>query len=197
MIYRLGWLACMIYVHIRYRVTVEGKENIPKTGFILASNHISDSDPALVATNFYQQIYFMAKIELFQKPFFGWLLRHLGAFPVERGKGDTGAIDWARNVVNKGGVLGMFIEGHRSDDGKPQRPKSGTAMIAGQTKADVLPCAVCAQGKLKFGSKVTVRYGKLIHNSELFSGDGVTPREMKTASHYIMGKIVELLEADA
>lgn len=195
MIYRIGWTLCIIYLHIMFRVKVVGKENIPRTGFILASNHRSNYDPPLVAIHILQQVYFMAKAELFQKKFIGWLMRGFGAFPVERGKGDTGAIDWARGVVERGGVLGMFPEGHRSPDGKPQRPKSGTAMIAGQTKADVLPCAVCCDGPMRFRSRVTVRYGKMIHAADLgFTGAATSPREIKAASHIIMGKIVELLE---
>lgn len=195
MIYRIGWAACKIFIHLMLKIKVVGRENIPKTGFILASNHRSNYDPPLVATNFWQQVYFMAKIELFQKKGFGWLLRRLGAFPVERGKGDTGAIDWARNVVESGGVLGMFPEGHRSQDGKPLRPKSGTAMIAGQTKADVLPCAVCFGEKLRFRSPVTVRYGTIIKAEELgFTGDGTAPREIKAASRLIMDRIIALLE---
>lgn len=195
MIYRLGWLACKISVHFMFRVKVVGRENIPKKGFILASNHRSNWDPPLVATNFSQQVFFMAKIELFQKRLFGWLLRHLGAFPVERGKGDTGAIDWARKVVEGGGVLGMFPEGHRSEDGKPLRPKSGTATIAGQTKSDVLPCAVCFEEKLRFRSPVTVRYGAVIPAEELgFTGDGTSPREIKAATRLIMDRIIGLLE---
>ena len=196
MIYRIGWSLCNLYLHLFFRVRFVGKENIPKNeGFILASNHVSNYDPPLVAIGMWQQVFFMAKRELFRKKILGLILRGLGAFPVERGKGDTGAIDWARDIVQKGGVLGMFPEGHRSPDGKPLRPKSGTAMIAGQTRSNVLPCAVCFDGPPSFRSRVTVRYGKLIHAEELgFTGDGMSPREMKVASRFIMDRIIELLE---
>lgn len=197
MIYKIGWLGCKIFLNLMFRIRVVGRENIPQKpeGFILASNHRTNYDPPLVAIHFPQQVFFMAKVELFQRKLAGWVLRRLGAFPVERGKGDTGAIDWARNVVENGGVLGMFPEGHRSEDGKPLRPKSGTAMIAGQTRANVLPCAVCFGDKLKFRSPITIRYGKLIHAEDLgFTGDATSPREIKAASHMIMGKIIELLE---
>lgn len=58
----------------------------------------------------------MAKMELFQNPFIGFIIRHLGAFPVARGKGDTSAIDTAVETVKSGRVLGLFPEGTRSHD---------------------------------------------------------------------------------
>ena len=125
----------------------------------------------------------------------GWLLRALGAFPVERGKGDAGALDRAREIVRRRGVLGMFIEGTRSKTGALGRPKSGTAMIAQQTGAGVLPCAIRFEGKLGWRTHVTIRYGELIPNEALgFTGGELSPHEMKAASHRIMGEIAALLE---
>lgn len=137
----------------------------------------------------------MAKAELFSNGFQRWLFKHLGAFPVERGKGDSGALDWAQTVVREGKILGMFPEGTRSKDGKPLRPKSGAAMIAMQTGTDVLPCAVCFGPELKFRTRVVIRYGKLLQNSELgFTPGANSPREIKDVSRRIMDQVVQLLE---
>ena len=78
-----------------YNVKVEGRENLPdKPGFIIASNHRSFADPPLLAvTSGCAKFSFVAKEELFRNPFFGWLIRRLGAFPVARGKGDLKVID--------------------------------------------------------------------------------------------------------
>lgn len=196
MLYRLGIWACAVYVHILFRFRTVGLENLPRgeRGFILASNHRHNCDPLFVAIKLRQQVCYMAKAELFQKKWRGKLLKRLGAFPVERGKGDTGAIDWAKQVLRSGDVLGMFPEGHRSKDGTLLRPKSGTAMISSQTKADVVPCAVCFGECLKFRTVVTVRYGKPIPYESLgFTENAVTPHEIKAASGLIMSKIEKLL----
>jgi len=167
----------------------EGLENIPENqGFIMASNHISVFDPLFIAVKLKQQIHFMAKIELFRNPFFGWVLKNVNAFPVDRGKGDGAAIREAGNRINGGGVLGMFIEGTRSGDGMPKRARSGAALIAGETGADVLPCAVIYHKKLKFRSSVTVCFGKLIKNAQL-KIDLQTPSTLRLASKSIMEDI--------
>ncbi len=89
----------------------------------------------------------------------------------------------------------MFPEGTRSKDGKPLRPKSGAAMIAMQTGTDVLPCAVCFGPELKFRTRVVIRYGKLLQNSELgFTPGANSPREIKDVSRRIMDQVVQLLE---
>lgn len=54
----------------------------------------------------------MAKAELFSKKIGAWFFgKQLGAFPVKRGAGDTGAIDTAKEIVNSGKLLGIFPEG--------------------------------------------------------------------------------------
>ena len=76
-------------VRILYRVKVFGLENVPKTGgYIICPNHTSNMDPVLLAITFERQIYFMAKAELFRNSVLRKILKVLGAFPVERGKGD-------------------------------------------------------------------------------------------------------------
>ena len=195
MLYKVGRKLCMILLWILFSVKVEGKEHIPRKGYILVANHRTNFDPLFVVTGIHAQVCFMAKAELFRNPLLGWVIKHLGAFPVERGKGDTGAIDWAVNLIRDGKVLGMFPEGTRSVSGVPQRPKSGAALIAMQTGADLLPCAVCYGGKLGLRTKVIIRYGALIRNDELNFTPGIqSTAEIKAASRLIMDRIIGLLE---
>ena len=127
MFYSFCWWLCMIWIRVMYHVEIVGRENVPRDrGYILAANHRTNMDPIFVAAGVRAPIRYMAKVELFQKgKLFSWLLHRLGAFPVERGKGDTGAVEWAEQVVRSGAVLGMFPEGTRSKDGTPGKPKSG------------------------------------------------------------------------
>lgn len=87
-----------------------------------------------------RHVYFMAKEEIFKNRLATWFFaKQLGAFPVKRGAGDTGALDTARRIVEEGKLLGIFPEGTRSKDGRLGRAKSGAALIAAQTGASVLP----------------------------------------------------------
>ncbi|MEM1485936.1 lysophospholipid acyltransferase family protein [Oscillospiraceae bacterium PP1C4] len=196
MLYKIGRMLCIILTRILFRIEVAGEQNIPQAqGYILVANHRSNFDPMFVVQKMHAQVHFMAKAELFRNKLFGRLLLAVGTFPVERGRGDTGAIDWAKNVITQGRVLGMFPEGTRSTDGTPLRPKSGAALIAMQTGADILPCAVCFGERLRFRSKVTVRYGALIKNEELGISQAGSTHEIKVASRLMMDEIKKLMEA--
>ena len=89
--------------------------------------------------------------------------------------------------------MAIFPEGTRSKDGKPSRAKSGTAVIAHKTGADIFTCGISYQGKLSFRKHVTVRFGRLITNAEL-GITGVKASEIKEASQKIMTEINLLVE---
>ncbi len=194
MFYQIGRMVMRVLTHILYHVEVRGREKLPlDRGYIVCSNHRANYDPVFLGIHTKPQLNFMAKEELFRNPLVRIVIRGLGAFPVKRGKGDTSAIDHAEQLIRDGKVLAMFPEGTRSKDGKPLRPKSGAAVVASQTGADVIPAAIYFQGKLHFRSKVIVSFGDVIPNEQLHI-TGKSPREIKEASNLIMGKIIALLE---
>lgn len=200
-LYRLARFVCMIYFSIAYRLHFEGMENIPAKGpYIVACNHRSNADPILLAHKVPQQIHFMGKAELFSTPFLKWIFTTIGGFPVNRGAGDTSAIDRSVELIESGKLLGLFPEGTRNkEDWRPQRFKSGTALIAQRTHADVLPCCVYYEGRLRWGTHVTVRFGPLIPYEQLgFSGSD-SPREYKAATKVIYDAVLTLMgrEEDA
>ncbi len=155
-----------IFFHIKYKINVINKENIPhlKGGYIIAANHQSYVDPPLIAAVIRAKFSFMAKDELFHKnPFFTFIIKACGAFPVVRGAGDDAPIRTAEEKLAEGRVFVIFPEGTRSKDGTIGRVKSGIAVIAGQSGAPVLP--VC----IRYGekNKIDVNIGKLIPPEEL------------------------------
>lgn len=180
---------------IIYNLSFEGKDNIPKAGgYIYASNHRSYYDPIFISLPVRKRFAYMAKEELFKNPVFSLLIRTFGAFPVVRGKGDTAVIDTSIKKLNKGKNLVIFPEGTRSYDGKVGKGKSGVALIAAQSGVDVVPVGIVFEGaKLKFRSKVVVKFGKPIKASEL-AISGTSSSELKALKAKIMGAIVELAE---
>lgn len=192
MFYKVARAIVWFLIKILFKIEIKGLENIPEnSGFILASNHRSLPDPAFIAVKLKPRVYYMAKKELFWWPF-SVIIRALGAFPVKRGEGDNTALDTASNIIKSGKILGIFPEGTRSKSGEPLRPKSGVAIIAKDTKSDILPVRIHFDGKLRFRSKVTVTYGKLIRFDELELSDDAAPSAIKKASRLIMDRIVEL-----
>ncbi len=189
-------------VRILYGVKFKGLENVPtdRTNYIVAINHTCAFDPVFVACpKCVAPLHFMAKAELFENPVVAWFITHMYGFPVKRGKGDTSAIDYGIKIIEEGHVMAICPEGKRIKDknGVPQRAKAGVAVIAKATGADVLPVAICCNGKIKAGKKVTVSYGKIIKNSELgLDKDDLPPSAIKNAADMVMGSITSLWEAE-
>lgn len=92
-LYRVGQAVCRPIMKVFYRYKFINNNSIPHEGaYIIASNHMSFSDPVLLGLGQRRRLFFMAKQELFKNKFFAGLIRALGAFPVERGAGDGKAI---------------------------------------------------------------------------------------------------------
>ena len=193
-LYPFGKAVTYLLVRIIFRIKYEGLENIPQGGgYILACNHPSYFDPPTIAHKVPAQVRYLAKEELLRVPILGFFIRRLGIIPVRRGEGDRSTISTAIEVVNSGGVLGVFPEGTRNKGGPTLRPRSGVAIIAGQTGADILPMAITYHKGVRLGGRVTVRYGELIPNEQL-GVDTASPASMRRASKFIMDKIIALID---
>ena len=129
---------------LRWRV--EGVQRVPASGpVLLASNHLSYFDPIAVAnlTDLAgRRVRYLAKAELFRNPVLGAALRSMGQIPVERGTGDTSALDAAADALRKGECVHVFPEGTISDDLEPMAGKTGLARLARAAGVDVLPVGV-------------------------------------------------------
>ncbi len=183
---------------IFYNFHIEGKENIPENeGVVIASNHRSYADPVLLTMPMKKPVKYMAKEELFKNKIFGAFIKMLGAFPVKRGAGDMKVIDDSIAILSSGKNLVIFPEGTRAKENKVGKGKTGVALIAAKSGADVLPMGIVFEGeKLHFRSKLTLRIGKLIKSEEL-KADEATPKELKAVKQRIMSAITELVEQPA
>lgn len=176
-------------------VKIVGRENLPKEGgFILASNHTSISDPIFMIANFKRQVHFMAKAELFKNWLFRAVLTRLGAFAVDRGKGDMSAIRHAEELIRDKKILGIFPEGTRHVEGAPRKAKSGIAYIAMDTKSDILPVSVYREGKYKIFKKTTIRIGELIKYEDLIDPELTDRANLKKIVDRVTSSITELWE---
>lgn len=168
-----------IFFHIKYKINIINPQNIPdmKGGYIIACNHQKYADPPMLSAVIRGKFSFMAKEELFRNPFFAWLIRRCGAFPVARGAGDDAPIRMSVEAIEKKRILIIFPEGTRSKNGVIGRIKSGVVLIASQAGAPVLP--VC----IRYGEKNTVdiAFGEMIP-AELMKIDENDRRSMRTAA---------------
>lgn len=185
------------FFKIAFNIKFEGTENIPQQGgVIFACNHRSYADPVLMALKVKKPFSYMAKSELFKGNAFEKLIRFFGAFPVERGKGDLTIVDTCVDILKTNRNLAIFPEGTRSKNGKLGRGKTGVALIASQTGADVVPMAIVYGEKLKFRTKIIIRYGKPISAEDLQITSTSSLKEVRVLKTTIMGAIEQLLYKD-
>ena len=185
-----------LFFRILYNLHYEGRENIPRgEEVIYASNHRSNADPPLLGGGAVGKYAFMAKEELFEKKLFAWLIRTLGAFPVSRGKGDMAVIETAIDRLHNGRSLMIFPEGTRSKDGKVGRGHSGAALIAAKADRRIVPVGIVFGEKLKFRTRVTVKFGKPIDPKDYVEpADEPNPRQLVKLKNRYMADIKELVE---
>ena len=167
MFYKFVCAILKVFCAIAFDLKLEGGENIPEEGaLILAPNHRSYYDPIMAGIICKRPIRFMAKSELFENKLFGALITKLGAFPLQRGRGDVAAVKAAFSILKEGNVLLMFPQGTRIKDGTRGKLKTGVAVIAHKMQVPVVP--VCISGEFKFRHKVTVSCGKPIYFEEYY-----------------------------
>lgn len=178
-----------IYMKLRYKITVRGLENVPLSGpIIIASTHISDLDPPLVAVTSKRQLAFFAKEELFKIPVLGFIISRLNAFPVSRGKSDRAALKKSVEVLEEGNMLLIFPEGTRSRSGELGEFQEGASFIAMKANATIVPTAITGQYDKKRG--VTITYGTPI-DVKVLNDAGVKRKEITQITREAILKLMK------
>jgi glycerol-3-phosphate dehydrogenase (NAD(P)+) len=151
-----------------FRYVRTGREHARlKGGLIVAANHRSFLDPFAIggALPWRRPMNYVAKVELFERRWRGWILSRLGAFPIRRGESDEDSVETARLLVERGGAVCIFPEGTRIRSGSLAEPRRGVGRLALQTGAPVIPAAVLGTEHVRRGwrirpRKVKVRLGR-------------------------------------
>lgn len=152
---RLVWL----WFQVTARPQVFHAERIPLTGSaIIAANHGSAAETALVPSLVKRKLGHVAKLELFtsRKPFhrlLGWFIHWAGARPMDRSGGRVSAVsmDDMMTHLRKGGAAVVFPEGTRAPDEKLYKGKTGVARLALSTGVSVIPVGIVNARRRKVG----------------------------------------------
>ncbi len=166
-LYVLARLLLQPFFLVYFRLSRYGREHARVKGpLIVASNHRSFLDPFVLATAlpWRRPLHYVAKMELFEPRWQGWILNRLGAYPVRRGQSDEETLITSRSVLQRGGAVCIFPEGTRIRSGSLARPRRGFGRLALESGAAVLPVAVhgtehCRKGLRVYPHKVKLRAG--------------------------------------
>ena len=210
-LYTVGRFTASPLVRGLFRPWKDGLEHIPKSGAaILASNHLSAADSLFLPILVSREIAFLAKAEYFvgeglKGRMTAAFFRGIRQIPVERGNGRAAlnALDIALQVLNDGGLFGIYPEGTRSPDGKLHRGHTGIARIALEAKVPVIPVAMINTDKVqpigaklpRLGHAIGVRVGAPLDYS---SHDSVkrSPKLLREITDDIMAHIRRLSGQD-
>jgi 1-acyl-sn-glycerol-3-phosphate acyltransferase len=145
------------------RARVLGLEKLDRgRTYVFMSNHVSNIDPPLLLPIIPGRTSVLVKRELFRIPILGRAMRMGSLVPVDRGNRDAGiaAVTKAEDVVKHGIHMTIYVEGHRSYDGKLLPFKKGPFYLAEDCKAPVVPITIAgthhAMPKGRFAIKPTL-----------------------------------------
>src|ERR1700727_3987222 len=114
------------------RLHVSGLELLPLEGpLLVVGDHDSywDTVATGIAGLARRQIRALAKSSMWRNKLLGAVLTGMGQIPIERGSGDSGALDPAIEELRKGACIGIYPEGTRSL-GRALRAWGGVGYLA-------------------------------------------------------------------
>lgn len=188
---RVHWLFAPL-VRLIYPLDVQGIENLTDEAVVLCPNHSSALDPVLLAASLRYDVplRIMAKKQLLDVPVVGWFLGKMGAFGVDRGNSDIGAIKTAIRSLREGYKLMIFPEGTRVKEGEAVDAKGGAAMIAIRSGVRMQPVYIAT--KKRMFRKTKIVFGPVYEPA--YTGKKGTAEEYQANVEEIMRQVKELGE---
>ncbi|MFM8015582.1 MAG: lysophospholipid acyltransferase family protein [Actinomycetota bacterium] len=139
-----------------FRVSVSGREHLPKSGaYIIAPVHRSNIDTPLSSFITRRRVRFMGKDSLWKQKQIGAFLSLLGGFPVTRGAADFEALKRCVAVLDGGEPLVMFPEGTRQSGALLHPLFEGPAYVALKRGVPIVPVGIGGSERvMRKGSKM-------------------------------------------
>jgi 1-acyl-sn-glycerol-3-phosphate acyltransferase len=176
---------------------------------IVANHPDSFFDALVIAANCKYPLSFLARGDVFTKPWHNFLLRSLNMMPVYRQREGKEHLHKNQNsfaasveVLKNGGILLIFIEGTCLNKNEIQPFKKGAARILQQAVAQgvspsVLPAVITYNGFKHFGKKVFLMLGSAVPATTFFSSNTDQYNEAtqrKNFNNHVMEQMTSLFK---
>jgi 1-acyl-sn-glycerol-3-phosphate acyltransferase len=132
-----------------------------KRTYVFMSNHVSNIDPPIMVPLIPRRTSVMVKKELFDYPILGKTMRLGSLVPVDRGNNEAGiaAVRAAAAVLRQGVNMMIYIEGHRSFDGKLLPFKKGPFYLAMECGVPVVPVTIAGSHQVMPKGRFAIKPG--------------------------------------
>jgi 1-acyl-sn-glycerol-3-phosphate acyltransferase len=159
-------------------------------GWLLAANHESPFDPALLIATTPRVIHWLSIVEIFQHPLSRWFLTAMGALPLDRRRPDSATVRRVVRLLRAGGVVGIFPEGGL----RRGALKEGAARLAQLAGVPVVPCAIAGSAQFSHWqswlplrrTRWAVAYGEALAPGESLATD--LPRVLARLQQEVRGE---------
>ena len=202
--YRTGFLfrklgKALTRVNPSWKIHISGEIiSDPRRPYVVVCNHQSMADIPLIS-NLPWEMKWLAKIELFNLPILGWMLRLAGDISVDRKNPRSGAqaLIKAQRILEQKCSVMIFPEGTRTLDGRVRQFSEGAFHLAIKAKVSLLPLVIegshdcIPKNSWKFGkpSEIFLKVLPSIDTSKLTIQD--VPALRDTVRSAIMKQIAE------
>ncbi len=162
MIYYIGYFLFKVLSAIFFPLTVLGREHLAlKTGFVIASNHVSNLDPFILGIASQRRLSYMTKDALFRNKILSYLLYRVDAFPIRRGATDFQAIRETLRRLKRGTPVVLFPEGTRQGVSVKKKVHPGIGFIVVKAGVPVIPAYIKDSQKVMAPGRRTLRRSRV------------------------------------
>jgi 1-acyl-sn-glycerol-3-phosphate acyltransferase len=179
-------------------VKIHGEEKLPQKGpMILAGNHAAVLEAVMMAVYNPGMVEFIGNGDIPFDPSYAFIVNAYGLIPVNRGNLDRKSLNTAINLLEQGGILGIFPEGGIWDPAQ-MSAQIGAAWISYRAQVPIIPVGF---GGIKDGLKralafkrprLVMNVGDVIPPVTLDSGESMKTSLEKSANQ-IMKRINALV----
>jgi 1-acyl-sn-glycerol-3-phosphate acyltransferase len=140
-------LLVWFFVRVVYRVRIHGIEHIPAEGpALIVCNHVSFVDALVIIAASRRPIRFVMDHRIFKIPVLNFIFRENQAIPIASARDDREVLREAyrriASALGEGDLVGIFPEGHITEDGELSAFRGGISKILATTPVPVVPMAL-------------------------------------------------------